>query len=56
MVSGPTTKTTEIPAVYGSLTKVNLTKVNLTKEAFTIAAKYKTVTKEILVNKGGLTT
>jgi OOP family OmpA-OmpF porin len=51
MVSGPTTKTTEIPAVYGSLTKVNLT-----KEAFTIAAKYKTVTKEILVNKGGLTT
>ena len=55
MVTPPTTKTVEIPAIYGSIKKTVLVK-DAWQEEVTVAAKYKTVTKEILVNKGGLTT
>ena len=55
MVTPPTTKTVDIPAVYGTIKKTVLVK-DAWKEEITVAAKYKTVTKEILINKGGLTT
>ncbi|WP_299671914.1 OmpA family protein [uncultured Polaribacter sp.] len=55
MVSGPTTRTIDVPAVYGSIKKTVLVK-DAWQEEVTVAAKYRTVTKEVLINKGGLTT
>jgi outer membrane protein OmpA-like peptidoglycan-associated protein len=55
MVTPPTTRTIEIPAVYGTIKKIVLVK-DAWQEEVTVPAEYKTVTKEILVNKGGLTT
>ncbi len=54
IVTAPTTKTIEIPAVYGSIKKIVLVK-DAWQESTTTKAKHKTVTKEVLVDKGGLT-
>jgi outer membrane protein OmpA-like peptidoglycan-associated protein len=54
MVTKETTRTIAIPAVYGSIEKIVLTK-DAWKEEVIVPAKYKSVTKEVLVNKGGLT-
>lgn len=54
MVSPPTTRVVEIPAVYSTVKKTVLVKDSW-KEEVTVPAQFKTVSKEILVNKGGLT-
>ena len=54
VVQPETTRSIEIPAVYGTIKKIVLVK-DAWQEAVTVAAKYKTVRKEVLVNKGGLT-
>ncbi|WP_091897393.1 OmpA family protein [Polaribacter sp. KT25b] len=53
VVQPETTRTVEIPAVYGTIKKIVLVK-DAWKEEVTVAAKYKTVSKEVLVSKGGL--
>lgn len=55
VVTPATTKTVDIPAVYGTIKKTVLVK-DAWEESVKVPATYKTVTKEILVNKGGLTT
>lgn len=55
LASPATTKTIEIPAVYGTIKKTVLVKDSW-KEEVIIPAKTKTLTKEVLVSKGGLTT
>ena len=55
MKTPPSTQTVEIPPVYGSVKRTVLVK-DAWKEEVDIAAKYKTVSKEVLVSKGGLTT
>ncbi|MGB0878952.1 MAG: OmpA family protein [Polaribacter sp.] len=55
MATPPSTRTVEVPPVYGSVKRTVLVK-DAWKEEVNVAAKYKTVTKEVLVSKGGLTT
>jgi outer membrane protein OmpA-like peptidoglycan-associated protein len=55
MVTPPTTRTVQSDPVYSTIKKTTLVKDAWTEDV-AVAAKYKTITKEVLVNKGGLTT
>lgn len=55
MVTPPTTRSVEIPAIYKNITKTVLVK-DAWSEEITVPAKTKSITKEILITKGGLTT
>ena len=55
MVTPPSTRVIDIPAEYSTITKTILVKDSWEEET-TVAAQYKTVSKEILISKGGLTT
>ncbi len=55
MVTPPTTKLIKTDPVYSTIKKTVLVK-DAWKEDFNVDAKYKTITKEVLISKGGLTT
>ena len=55
MTTPPTTRLVKTDPVYSTIKKTVLVKDSW-KEDKAVAANYKTVTKEVLVNKGGLTT
>ena len=55
MVTPPSTRIVDIPAEYSNITKTVLVKDSYETET-AVAAQYQTVTKEVLVSKGGLTT
>ncbi|PHR69061.1 MAG: cell envelope biogenesis protein OmpA [Lutibacter sp.] len=55
MVTPPSTRVIDIPAEYSTITKTVLVKDSWEEEVG-VAAQFKTVSKEILVSKGGLTT
>ena len=55
MVTPPTTRVVNSEPVYSTIKKTVLVK-DATKEEIAVAPQYKTVSKEVLVSKGGLTT
>ena len=55
MVTPPTTRVVKTEPLYSTIKKTVLEKAAYSDEV-PVAAKYKTVTKEVLVSKGGLTT
>ena len=55
MITPPSTRIVDIPAEYANITKTVLVKDSYDTET-SVAAQFQTVTKEVLVSKGGLTT
>jgi outer membrane protein OmpA-like peptidoglycan-associated protein len=54
MINPETTRSIEIPAVYSTIQKTVLSK-DAWQEEIIVPAKFRSVTKEVLVSKGGLT-